>query len=522
MPGPLRNSILAIDLGGSGLRVGLVGTNGEVRVLSKTSLQLVHDENHPSYAMFSADIEKNIETSLMTAIGSLQETEKDKIAAIVCTSMREGFVILDGEDKVLYAGPNSDYRGLECADEIYRRIGDEVYRRSGQWIKPPSGAIHAPCRLVSIGAGSSAIKNARSFLMLADWITWLLCGRKWAEKSNASSSALFDLKMPSWCDDLIVKLGVNPSIFPRPIDPGSKAGILGNGRLGSRLSLKSDIEVFEGGADTQCSLIGCGAISNGDVAIVSGTTTPIQMVTSQLIIDPMMRTWTSHHAVSGKWVVESNASKTGFSYRWFAGILKEISGMDEADVYRLIDEQASKAEPGSRGITFSLDPSIMGQPGIGPAVKGLITGIQTSGSEKTELQDLCRGIMENLGAAYAENISQLQRVTGNTPVKAYLCGGSTRSEVLMQVISDCTNMEIIAAAEPETTILGAGILAAVGIGAFNCIEDAVEEMVKLGRSFMPSKNDVEACKEIRKRWKASKELSILASRERGQSATDER
>lgn len=512
MPWPLRSSILAIDLGGSGLRVALVGTNGEVRILSKTNLELSHDEMHPSYVMFTANLEQRIESSLVAAVASLQDKEKDAIEAVVCTSMREGFVILDGNEKVLYAGPNSDYRGLECADEIYKRIGDEVYRRSGQWIKPPSGAIHAPCRLASLEANGWAIRNAKDFLMLSDWITWLLCGRKAAEKSNASSSALFDLKKPEWCDDLIVKLGMNPSIFPPSIDPGSMAGVLENGRVGSKLGLRNDIGVFEGGADTQCSLIGCGAVQDWDVAIVSGTTTPIQMVTDQLIIDPMMRTWTSHHAVNGKWVVESNASKTGFSYRWFASILQEASGMNEDDTYQFIDNQASRAKPGSGGITFSLDPSIMGQPGNGPSVKGTLMGIQTSGSDKTELRDLCRGIMENLGAAYAENISQLQRVTGKASNKAYLCGGSTRSEVLMQVISDCTNMEIVAAAEPETTILGAGILAAIGSGFYTGIDEAVAAMVRPGRSFMPSESNKNISIEIRERWKAAKELSILASK----------
>lgn len=503
------------------MRVGLVGTDGEVRVLSKTSLRLIHDKEHPSYTMFAGDLEQHIENSLMEAVASLRDTEKEAVKAVVCTSMREGFVILDSDEKVLYAGPNSDYRGLECADEIYRKMGDEVYRRSGQWIKPPSGAIHAPCRIAAL-KGGTLIKDARDFLMLSDWITWLLCGRKAAEKSNASSSALFDLKKPAWCDDLIVKLGINPSMFPPPIDPGSKAGMLGEGRLGAKLALRADTAVFEGGADTQCSLIGCGAVKNGNVAIVSGTTTPIQMVTDQLIIDPMMRTWTSHHAVSGKWVVESNASKTGFSYRWFAGILKEATGMSEDDVYRLIDRQASSANPGSGGITFSLDPSIMGQPGIGPSVKGLILGIQTSGSERTELRELCRGIMENLGAAYAENISQLQRVTGNVPDKAHLCGGSTRSDVLMQVIADCVNMEVVGASEPETTVLGAGILAAVGLGSYADIEEAVAVMVKPGRSFFPTEANAKVSREIRERWKAAKDLSIQVSKERGHSSADER
>jgi len=202
--------------------------------------------------------------------------------------------------------------------------------------------------------------------------------------------------------------------------------------------------------------------------------------------------------------------------------VKELTGKSDEDTYRLIDEQAKKAKPGSRGITIALDPSIMGQPEIGPSVRGLITGIQTSGKDRTELCDLCRGMMENLGAAYVENISQLQRITGNIPKRAFLCGGSTRSEVLMQVISNCADMEIVAAAEPETTILGAGILAAVGLGIFKSIDEAVAVMVKPGRSFSPDETDAKASREIRERWRTAKELSILASKGRSQSATDER
>lgn len=504
-----KDLILAVDLGGSGLRAGIVDASGKVRLVLKKELKLVREGDGGLAVSFSANIEEEITSFLLDATENLMEDERGRVRAVVTTSMREGFVLLGDADEVLYAGPNADYRGLGEAMRVNEEIGDEIYRRTGQWIRPPAGAIHAPCRLpVLLSSKAGGIGGIRRFMMLADWMNYLLCGKAVSERSNASSSAMFDLRTGDWCYDIASRCGLESGMLPEATAPGSFLGFLSEGKAGRKLRLDPSTMVIEGGADTQCSLIGCGAINIADVALVSGTTTPIQMVVHEPVVDRLAHTWTSHHAVDGKWVLESNAGRTGYAYRWFACLVAEVAGISEDRAYAYMDMVSSDSAPGASGVSIALDSQVMGQPGAGPGVKGLISGISTTGCSKTGFAELCRAMMENLAAAYAENIAQLERVSGRKVESAFVCGGSTRSSGLMQIISDCIGVRLKAASEAETTMLGAAILAAVGSGLYKDLNEAVAVMVGKAKEYEPDFSTCAAYVEVRKDWVRTKQAAI--------------
>ncbi len=79
--------------------------------------------------------------------------------------------------------------------------------------------------------------------------------------------------------------------------------------------------VFTGGADTQCALLGAGAVEAGDVAAILGTTTPMQAVVGEPLLDPAGNLWAGCHVVPDRWVIESNAGSTGDAYLWLLDLL---------------------------------------------------------------------------------------------------------------------------------------------------------------------------------------------------------
>ncbi len=108
------------------------------------------------------------------------------------------------------------------------------------------------------------------------------------------------------------------------IEPKSAAGLeTSRDRLGkltraaaAHLGLEAGTPVAVGGPDTQCGLLGMGAVEEGQIGVVAGTTTPVQMVLPKPVVDPEMRTWTGLHVLPGVYVLESNAGQTGSTLDW--------------------------------------------------------------------------------------------------------------------------------------------------------------------------------------------------------------
>lgn len=446
--------VLVVDLGGSGIRVGLVDARGNLRILTKRRLSLAYPDDCPGAVEFSQDFEDEVKSAIAEAIHLSRARERLGIRAVVCVSMREGFVLLDSERRVIYAGPNADYRAVKEARELHHNIGSTVYRATGQWITPPGGAIQAPCRLLWFARHHpERLDRCATFMMLSDWLASLFSRELVCEASSASSSALLDLSTAEWRLDIVDYIGARHSMFPSVVASGTVIGPVRADDSGLGAHMLHGATVVSGGADTQCSLLGCGVYRSNQVAIVAGTTSPIQMVMNRPVLDPLMRTWTSFHVVPDSWVLESNAGKTGFAHAWLADIVGALSGIEATnDVYALLDRLAQESPPGAGGLTFALEPAAMGECRAGPAFRGAVSGLSCTGKNRTTASHLARALMENVAAAYSANLEQLERVSGEPIDSVMMCGGSTRSRVQTQIIADSSGRAVRVSREPETTM----------------------------------------------------------------------
>jgi xylulokinase len=64
-------------------------------------------------------------------------------------------------------------------------------------------------------------------------------------------------------------------------------------------------------------------------------------------------------------------------------------------------------------------------------------------------------------------------------------GGQARSEVWNQIKADVLNRPVLVPSVIEAAVLGAAILAALGIGAYASLEEAIAAMVRVSRRLEP-------------------------------------
>lgn len=391
-------------------------------------------------------------TRMALAVGTV---DPPRIAAVSVTCQREGLVMLDAADRVLYAGPSGDTRGRAENATYTAAHGEALYPRTGHL----ADAIHLPGRLLWLRQHRPhVLERAHRLMMINDWMVYQLSGAWLGEPSNACSSAVFDVQAGTWSDEAIARAGLPRAIFPPIVPSGTIAGSV-LPEVADQLGLMRDTPVVVGGGDGQCGMIGAGAITPGDVAAIAGTTTPILMNTDRPVIDRLRRTWTRSGVDVGRWALEANAGITGLAFRWLRDLLFDDSS---EDVFPEMVRLAARVPPGAHGVRCDLGARPMAVRSESSAVgSGRITGIGPMGGSRAEI---VRAAMESTCYAVRANCDLLTEVSGQEVKALRLVGGQSRSPFWVQMQADILQQPVLVPTVAEASGWGAAICAGVGVG----------------------------------------------------------
>jgi autoinducer 2 (AI-2) kinase len=389
------------------------------------------------------------------------------VVGIASTSQREGCVFLNAHGDEIYAGPNLDARGFNEGFEILERLGGErLYRITGH----SAPFIFPLARYLWFRKRAAA--PVAQVLMISDWLTYRLSGELAAEPSNATESMLFDLQQRCWSDEILSIFDIPRSVLPPVRQSGEQVGVL-MPAAAAATGLKAGTPVFVGGADTQCSLLGAGAVEPDDTAATLGTTTPVQTVVGSAVFDPQSNLWAGCHVVPDRWVLESNAGDTGDAYLWLLELIS--GGLPREDLCR-IGEQLAAGRFGPPTMMF-VGPTVFNLMKMNPNRPGGILFPFPTMQVRPDRGTLVRAFMESVGYALRANLEQIAAVTGRAASELTLSGGMSRSAVLTRVIADVIGLPVRVADEPESAALGCAMLIAAH-GGQGGLAAAVRAMVR--------------------------------------------
>ncbi len=481
--------LMGIDLGGGGVRCLLVDT------ASGTTFQGTRSWTFPTAeGSFGLGFDLDL-AEMWTKLGEasrsamqIAQARADDIAGIGVTALRFGSVLLDREGDVLFAVPNRDARAAAECFQLSAAEGDTVLRDTGLWPLP----IHASARLLWLkNQHSEVLAKAACVLSLSDWVNFRLCGVQASDYSQAGCTGLFDLARREWSRDRIEGLGLPINIFPETRASGHMLGKLLPGAAAD-LGLVAQTPVGLGGGDTQCGLFGSGAIVEGDVAVIAGTTAPVQVVTSEAIVDDGGKLWSGHHVVPGLWVLESNGGPMGETLSWFARVLFPESSQPES---RLLEEAAT-AEMGAAGMLSTLGAEVMNARAPSMPVGQITLTHMTSVNDANPRRHLARAIFEGYACAVRANLEQLASVTGQAFERVRISGGLSRGDVFAQLLADVTGAKIIATALPDASALGAALCGGIAAGVYSNSREARAALVKTREPLARQAESADLCEKL--------------------------
>jgi sugar (pentulose or hexulose) kinase/phosphoglycerate dehydrogenase-like enzyme/ribulose-5-phosphate 4-epimerase/fuculose-1-phosphate aldolase len=492
--------LMALDAGGGGGHCLLVPTD------SGAFTRAVRAWTHPA-APGTGGLGVDLDLDLIwqrlgeAAREAMQQAgaRPDDVLGVAATSMRHTTVVLDRDRAPLLATPNRDSRAVTEAFQLASELGSALYKRTGHWPSPLSSASRLRWFAT---ANADAWRRADVVITLSDWVAYRLCGELASDPSQAGETLLFDLQRREWAWDLADGFGISRHLLPPIQSAGARLGVLAPAAA-EGLGLRAGIPVALAGGDTQCGLLGAGAVRPGQVAAICGTTVPVQLVLDRVCIDAQERLWTGCHVRPGLWVLESNASAMGEALEWIARLLYP----DAAHPVARFLAEAGASEPGAAGILSSVGAEVMNARELQPPLGTLTLSHLTTAHDPQRRRHLERAVIEGMACALRANLDQLRQVAGDQFAGLHLAGGMSRSDVFAQLVCDVVDLPITVGATREATAMGAAICAGVGAGVFSDLAEGARHLGRQTRVLQPDGERARTYQEVYdgwQRWRAAR------------------
>ena len=413
---------LMVDLGTGNSRVALVSSAGKI-------IDLISFENtyypDPLYVNAQYFDPEEWQTRIIGACKTLMERNPDiRVSAVSSAGARQTIVLIDKDGKAFYSLPNIDNRGQEYMDEIPDH--QSIYRESGKWVTEDFDAA----KLYGLRKKRPELyARIDKITSLSEWIGQIFTAQVFCEPSQACETQLYDIHHHCWSPTLCKVYGIDMSILPRLRSAGEAIPVLPEYR--DMLRMTDDAVFVVGGADTQIGVMQTG-ISNGQIAVVSGTTSPVVTMTDAAVYDEKQRVWVDSGLGDKNYAIETNPGVTGLNYQKF--VTRVCSSMGYAALEKAYAEKTSFACTAA----FS---SLLFHEQRGLRKGGFFT--RSPMGDGMDLVDMAWAVLADIACSIHEQAVNLQELTGNHPGEIYGCGGGFQSPTLCQMLSDLSGMDVV-------------------------------------------------------------------------------
>ena len=475
--------LLGIDLGTTNIKALII--NEEGRLISEANKEYPISTPLPGYAEQDPDIwYKSLKECLRRVITS-SKAETEEILSVGISGQMHGTVIL-GKDlmplrpAIIWA----DKRSSSQCNKLREMLGrGKVINVLGNPIMP---GFMGPT-LLWLKENEPSNFNAINKIMLPkDYIRFRLTGEIVTDFSDASATALFDIKKRKWSNEVISILGISEDMLPRILESTSVGGFISR-EVAVETGLPEDIPVVVGGGDSQVGAIGAGVIKEGIVSSNIGTGGQIFTTIDRCIIDPKLRIHTFCHVIPGKWCLQGAILSAGLSLRWFrdnfAFLENIVSKLCNTNTYDLLSKEAEKAEPGCNGLVFL--PYLLGErsPYMDPKARGAFIGITCDHKR----YHFIRAIME--GVAFAlKDCLMIFKELGIAPKEVIARGGGAKSFLWKKIQSNVFGLPVSSTNIQQDVAFGAALLAGVGSKVYRDIPEACQKTIRILDMIFPEEN----------------------------------
>ena len=381
--------------------------------------------------------------------------EPGELEAVGITNQRETVVVWDPEtgEPLHRALVWQDRRTAERCDEL-REAGEEprIRERTGLVLDPYFSATKIEWLLRNVDGLAERARDGRAVFGTVDsWVLFKLSGEHVTEPTNASRTLLMDISRGRWDPELLELFGVPERSLPelRP-----SCGELARTRADALHGHEVPIAGVAG--DQQAALFGQRCLEPGLGKNTYGTGSFVLLNAGTSVPrapSGLLATVAWQIGESTTYALEASIFVTGAAVQW----LRDGLGIIEAAAET---EALAGSLDGNDGVYFVPALTGLGSPHWDPYARGTIVGL-TRGSTRAHL---ARAALEAMAYQTVDAVRAMERAATEPLAELRADGGATVNRWLMQFQADMLGVPVAVAEVPETTALGAALLAGVGAG----------------------------------------------------------
>jgi L-xylulokinase len=462
------NYFIGLDSGGTFMKAALLDSNGKQIAIAKVSAQVLNEKQGWVERALD-DLWGDAKSAIAKLLKSV-EIDTSNIKGLSISAQGKGVYLLDKHGKNLRNGiMSSDSRSLSIVKKWQSdNIPEVIYPMTLQtlWTGHPVSIVrwlkeHEPEGYQQIGA----------ILMAHDYLRYRLTGNIAAELTNISESNFFNGITGEYDPELLKIFGIEEvlSALPPIIKPDELAGYVSE-NVAKETGLQAGTPVFGGLFDVVSTAICSGINANentlnyvtGTWAVTSGISTEIPSYAD--IASTNYNYVYGHYVLDRQYIIHDASPTSASNYEWFHDYLGE-----EGEIDHLSNQVLVAALPVASSSLFFV-PFLYGS-NMGLGIKSGFYGLQSHHTKGHLIQAIWEGIL------FCHNV-HLDRMRARFPKANVLrvTGGTTSSEVWMQMLSDSTGMSVEIPNIDETGSLGAALVAMIGAGEYESIESGLSAM----------------------------------------------
>ena len=492
-----RPCILAVDLGTSGLKVSVVGVQGDILALEEQGLRTYYRDEDKGVEQDPKEWWQTITASIKKIFEKEPKLRK-QVTCISCTAHWSGTVPVNKEGEALgYAITWMDARGAPFLDEKIRgalHIEGYGLTKLWHWLRKSGGVPNKSGKdslahiLFLKEKKTYAYLKAYKFLEPKDYLNLKFTGKfaasfdsialHWVTDNRKIDKVRYDSKLLQIAGIERDKL---PDLFP-------STSLLSTIRpeLAKELGLSPEVQVLVGSPNLQAAAVGSGAVADYAAHLHVGSSSWLSCHVPKKKADLSKHLASLPSAIPGRYFVANEQEAAGLClhYLWetFAGVFKDLEGTHPS--YERLDQLAKESVPGSRRVIFT--PWINGEraPMENPLMRGGLHNL----SLMNNASDIARSVYE--GVAYNSKwlLDSVERFVHRRLDDICMIGGGSRSDLWCQIHADVLNRKILQIEEPKLARLrGAAFLGAVAMGYVKF--ENISQFVSIRKEYTPSREE---------------------------------
>ncbi|WP_086677804.1 rhamnulokinase [Amycolatopsis pretoriensis] len=301
--------------------------------------------------------------------------------------------------------------------------------------------------LYQLVAEGGRLDAAATMLLIPDLLNYWLTGEIGAERTNASTTQLYDVRARTWAASLAARVGIPPRLLPPLRDPGTV--------VGKAAELSGLPVIAVGSHDTASAVVAVPASPETNFAYISSGTwslAGLELPAPELSDAALAANFTNEGGVDG--TIRFLRNVMGL---W---VLSEtLRTWSTSDLPGLL--AAAAAAPALAAVVDIDAPEFL-PPGDMPA--RLAAACEATGQRPPSSRGaLVRSILDSLALAYRRTLRAAASITGRTIDVVHIVGGGARNELLCRLTADACGVPVLAG-PVEAAALGNVLVQARALG----------------------------------------------------------